>query len=82
MTDVAHNAGVVPRLIHLAVAIDRLLVRQLTAAACRWVVKGGYGNQLRRPHEARFTEDLTSSSIPPSRRPRAEHPETNSLTWS
>jgi len=58
MTDVAHNAGVVPRLIHLAVAIDRLLVRQLTAAACRWVVKGGYGNQLRRPHEARFTEDL------------------------
>ncbi len=54
----AREAGVVPRRIHLVVAIDRLLVRLLQAAPGRWVVKGGYANQLRRPHDARFTEDL------------------------
>ena len=48
----------VPRRIHLVVAIDRLLVRLLAAAPGRWVVKGGYANQLRRPDDARFTEDL------------------------
>jgi hypothetical protein len=40
------------------VAIDRLLVRLLQTAPGRWVVKGGYANQLRRPDDARFTEDL------------------------
>ena len=40
------------------VAIDRLLARLLAAAPGRWVVKGGYANQLRRPNDARFTEDL------------------------
>jgi hypothetical protein len=40
------------------VAIDRLLVRLLQAAPGQWVVKGGYANQLRRPGDARFTEDL------------------------
>jgi hypothetical protein len=40
------------------VAIDRLLVRLLQAAPGQWVVKGGYANQLRRPVDARFTEDL------------------------
>lgn len=40
------------------VAIDRLLVRLLGAAPGQWVVKGGYANQLRRPDDARFTEDL------------------------
>jgi Nucleotidyl transferase AbiEii toxin, Type IV TA system len=51
-------AGVVPRRIHLVVAIDRLLARLLQAAPGQWVVKGGYANQLRRPDDARFTEDL------------------------
>ena len=58
MTNVAREAGVVPRRIHLVVAIDRLLVRLATAAPGRWVVMGGYANQLRRPDHARFTEDL------------------------
>ncbi len=54
----ARETGVVARRIHLVVAIDRLLVRLLAAAPGRWVVKGGYANQLRRPDDARFTEDL------------------------
>ena len=58
MGDAARDAGVVPRRIHLVVAIDRLLARLLDAAPGRWVVKGGYANQLRRPDAARFTEDL------------------------
>lgn len=58
MAGAAREAGVVPRRIHLVVAIDRLLVRLLTAAPGEWVVKGGYANQLRRPDAARFTEDL------------------------
>jgi len=58
MGNAARDAGVVPRRIHLVVAIDRLLVRLLEAAPGRWVVKGGYANQLRRPDAARFTEDL------------------------
>jgi hypothetical protein len=58
MTNAARDSGVVPRRIHLVVAIDRLLVRLLQAAPGQWVVKGGYANQLRRPDDARFTEDL------------------------
>lgn len=58
MGNAARDAGVVPRRIHLVVAIDRLLGRLLAAAPGRWVVKGGYANQLRRPDDARFTEDL------------------------
>jgi predicted nucleotidyltransferase component of viral defense system len=58
MSNAAREAGVVPRRIHLVVAIDRLLVRLLQAAPGQWVVKGGYANQLRRPGDARFTEDL------------------------
>lgn len=58
MSSAAREAGVVPRRIHLVVAIDRLLVRLLQAASGQWVVKGGYANQLRRPDDARFTEDL------------------------
>ncbi len=58
MGNAAREAGVVVRRIHLVVAIDRLLVRLLAAAPGRWVVKGGYANQLRRPDDARFTEDL------------------------
>ena len=58
MSNAAHETGVVPRRIHLVVAIDRLLVRLLQAAPGQWVVKGGYANQLRRPDDARFTEDL------------------------
>jgi hypothetical protein len=58
MSNVARDAGVVARRIHLVVAIDRLLVRLLQAAPGQWVVKGGYANQLRRPDDARFTEDL------------------------
>jgi predicted nucleotidyltransferase component of viral defense system len=58
MAGEAGKAGVVPRRIHLVVAIDRLLVRLLSAASGEWVVKGGYANQLRRPDAARFTEDL------------------------
>jgi len=58
MASAARGAGVVPRRIHLTLAIDRLLVRLLDAAPGRWVVKGGYANQLRRPDDARFTEDL------------------------
>jgi predicted nucleotidyltransferase component of viral defense system len=58
MSNAAREAGVVPRRIHLVVAIDRLLVRLLQTAPGRWVVKGGYANQLRRPDDARFTEDL------------------------
>ncbi len=45
--------------IHLVVAIDRFLARLLAAVSPgSWVVKGGYANQLRRPDQARFTEDL------------------------
>jgi hypothetical protein len=58
MSNAARESGVVPRRIHLVVAIDRLLVRLLQAAPGQWVVKGGYANQLRRPVDARFTEDL------------------------
>ena len=58
MANAAREAGVVPRRIHLVVAIDRLLVRLLQATPGQWVVKGGYANQLRRPDDARFTEDL------------------------
>lgn len=58
MGNAARDAGVVARRMHLVVAIDRLLVRLLAAAPGRWVVKGGYANQLRRPDDARFTEDL------------------------
>ncbi len=58
MGDAARDAGVVPRRIHLVVAIDRLLARLLEAAPGRWAVKGGYANQLRRPEDARLTEDL------------------------
>lgn len=58
MSNVAREAGVVPRRIHLVVALDRLLIRLLQAAPGRWVVKGGYANHLRRPDDARFTEDL------------------------
>lgn len=58
MSNAAREAGVVPRRIHLVLAIDRLLARLLVAAPGRWVVKGGYANQLRRPDDARFTEDL------------------------
>ncbi|MBI2776233.1 MAG: nucleotidyl transferase AbiEii/AbiGii toxin family protein [Chloroflexi bacterium] len=58
MGNAARDAGVVARRIHLVVAIDRLLVRLLAAAPGGWVVKGGYANQLRRPGDARLTEDL------------------------
>ena len=58
MGNAARESGVVARRIHLVVAIDRLLVRLLAAAPGRWVVKGGYANQLRRPDDARLTEDL------------------------
>ena len=59
MLNAARDAGVIARRIHLVVAIDRLLARLLEVAAPgQWVVKGGYANQLRRPNEARFTEDL------------------------
>ena len=54
----ARDAGVIARRIHLVVAIDRLLARLLVAVPGQWVIKGGYANQLRRPDEARFTEDL------------------------
>lgn len=47
------------RRIHLIVAIDRLLARlSHSALPGSWVVKGGFANQLRRPTEARFTEDV------------------------
>jgi hypothetical protein len=58
MANAAREAGVVPRRIHLVVAIDRLLERLLQAAPGQWVIKGGYANQLRRPDNARFAEDL------------------------
>jgi len=58
MANVARVASVVPRRIHLVLAIDRLLVRLLQAAPGKWAVKGGYANHLRRPEEARFTDDL------------------------
>lgn len=58
MTNAARDSGVVPRRIHLVVAIDRLLARLLQSGQGQWVVKGGYANQLRRPDDARFTEDL------------------------
>ncbi|MDO8483659.1 MAG: nucleotidyl transferase AbiEii/AbiGii toxin family protein [Candidatus Limnocylindrales bacterium] len=55
----AKAAGVPARRIQLVVAIDRLLARLLVSAPKdSWVVKGGYANQLRRPDEARFTEDI------------------------
>lgn len=55
----ARRAGVPVRRIQLVVAIDRFLARLLDAVPPgSWVVKGGYANQLRRPDEARFTEDL------------------------
>jgi hypothetical protein len=58
MGNAARDAGVVARRIQLVVAIDRLLARLLEAAPGQWVVKGGCTNQLRRPDDARFTEDL------------------------
>lgn len=59
MSREAKAAAVPARRIHLVVAIDRLLARLLVSApAHSWVVKGGFANQLRRPDDARFTEDL------------------------
>jgi len=58
MGNAARDDGLVPRRVHLVVAVDRLLARLLVGAPGRWVVKGGYANQLRRPEDARFTEDL------------------------
>jgi predicted nucleotidyltransferase component of viral defense system len=58
MGNAARDGGVVARRIHLVVAIDRLLARLLAAAPGQWFAKGGYANQLRRPDDARFTEDL------------------------
>jgi predicted nucleotidyltransferase component of viral defense system len=54
------RAGIAdPRRIQLVVAIDRLLARLLVSAAPgAWVIKGGFANQLRRPQDARFTEDI------------------------
>jgi predicted nucleotidyltransferase component of viral defense system len=47
------------RRVHLIVSIDRFLQRLLaTTEWGTWVLKGGYANQLRYPHEARFTEDV------------------------
>jgi len=55
----AKNVGVPARRIQLVIAIDRLLARFLVAApATSWVIKGGFANQLRRPDDARFTEDI------------------------
>jgi predicted nucleotidyltransferase component of viral defense system len=55
----AASSGVVARRIHLLVAIDRLLGRLLVSAPRdSWVIKGGFANQLRRPGDARFTEDI------------------------
>lgn len=55
----AKAASVPARRIHLVVAIDRLLARLLASAPKdSWVVKGGFANQLRRPGDARFTEDI------------------------
>lgn len=55
----AKAAGVPTRRIQLVVAIDRFLARLLVSAPKdSWVVKGGFANQLRRPDEARFTEDI------------------------
>lgn len=59
MNTEAKGSGLPARRIHLVVAIDRFLARLASAAPpASWVVKGGYANQLRRPGEARFTEDL------------------------
>ena len=59
MNGEARRAGVPVHRIHLVVAIDRFLARLLDAAPHgSWVVKGGHANQLRRPDEARSTEDL------------------------
>lgn len=55
--DVTGNEPV--RRVHLTVAMDRYLARLLaTTSWGKWVLKGGYANQLRRPGEARFTEDV------------------------
>jgi hypothetical protein len=65
MNGEARRTGVAVRRIHLVVAIDRFLARLLDAVPRgSWVVKGGYANQLRRPDEARFTEDLVRRSVP------------------
>jgi hypothetical protein len=59
MSAEARRSGLPARRIHLVVAIDRLLARLLDGVAPgSWVVKGGYANQLRRPDDARSTEDL------------------------
>jgi hypothetical protein len=59
MNTEARRSGVPARRIHLVVAIDRLLARLRGAVAPgAWVVKGGYANQLRRPGDARSTDDL------------------------
>lgn len=55
----ASKASVAPHEIQLVVAIDRLLARLLVPPPKgSWVVKGGFANRLRRPEDARFTEDI------------------------
>jgi hypothetical protein len=47
------------RRVHLTVAADRLLLRLLATTTWGvWALKGGYANQLRRPQQARFTDDV------------------------
>lgn len=47
------------RRVHLLVAMDRFLQRLLaTTDPGTWALKGGLANQLRHPHDARFTEDI------------------------
>ncbi|MEA2026109.1 MAG: hypothetical protein U9O18_05410, partial [Chloroflexota bacterium] len=47
------------RRVHLIIAIDRFLVRVLeTTPWGAWMLKGGFANQLRHPHAARFTQDV------------------------
>jgi len=65
MGNAARDAGVVARRIHLVVVIDRLLTRLLTGAPGRWVVKGGYANQLRRADDGR--RRLLGSLVPAAR---------------
>lgn len=48
MINAAREAGVVPRRIHLVVAIDRLRRGLEQPVEGQWVVKGGYASSCRR----------------------------------
>ena len=62
----ARREGVPVGRLQMQVAFERFLVRLFHVDGTRWVLKGGYALELRRPGTARATRDLDLSGPPPA----------------